>query len=69
MPTSPNDTLDARLTPDLDRLVAPTRRGLGRSLVQQAVAHELGSEARLALPPEGAAYELRVPIARLTAAL
>jgi PAS domain S-box-containing protein len=50
-------------------VAAPTRSGFGRNLVEQAVAHELGGEARLEFPPEGAAYELRVPVARLTAAL
>jgi PAS domain S-box-containing protein len=50
-------------------VVAPARRGFGRNLVEQAVAHELGGDARLEFPPEGAAYELRVPVARLTAAL
>jgi two-component sensor histidine kinase len=50
-------------------VVAPTRRGFSRNLVEQAVAQELGGEARLELPAEDTAYEPRVPVARLTAAL
>ena len=46
----------------------PTRRGSGRNPFAQAIAHELGGDARLELPPEGAAYELRVPVTRPTAA-
>ncbi len=32
-------------------VAAPARRGFGRTLVEQAVAHELGGSARLELPP------------------
>jgi PAS domain S-box-containing protein len=52
---------------DGPEVVPPTRHGFGRSLIEQAVAHELEGEAWLEFLPGGVAYELRVPVARLTA--
>jgi two-component sensor histidine kinase len=52
---------------DGPEVAAPSRRGFGRTLIEQAVAHELEGEARLEFLPGGVTYELRVPVARLTA--
>jgi PAS domain S-box-containing protein len=40
----------------------PARRGFGRTLVEQAPAHDLGGRARLAFRPEGLEYELEAPL-------
>jgi two-component sensor histidine kinase len=39
-----------------------SRRGFGRTLLELAVAYELGGSARLDFPPEGVAYTLEAPL-------
>ena len=38
-------------------------RGFGRTLVEQAVAYELGGRARLDFEPQGVSYELEAALA------
>jgi two-component sensor histidine kinase len=40
----------------------PTRRGLGRDLIEKVVAHELGAEISLQFLPEGVRCTLHVPV-------
>ena len=41
----------------------PARRGFGRVLIEQAVAHELGGRARLEFGPQGVSYALEADLA------
>jgi PAS domain S-box-containing protein len=41
----------------------PARRGFGRVLIEQAVAHELGGRARLEFGPQGVSYALEAELA------
>jgi two-component sensor histidine kinase len=40
----------------------PERRGLGRVLIEQALAHELDGTVRLEFPPEGVRCRIEVPL-------
>ena len=40
----------------------PERRGLGRALIEQGVAHELDGTVRLEFPPEGVRCRIEVPL-------
>jgi PAS domain S-box-containing protein len=44
-------------------VAAPTRHGFGRTLIEQAVAYELGGRARLDFEPQGVRYALEAALA------
>lgn len=43
-------------------VATPPRRGFGSRLIEQALARELGGEARLLFPPEGVQCEIDLPL-------
>jgi PAS domain S-box-containing protein len=68
--SAPETGLRLRWREEGGPVVPPTtRRGFGRTLIEFAVAYDLGGRARLEFPPEGVVCELNAPLAGVTAEL